>query len=245
MRWDAKTVQGRFLRWPLRLIPEGAVLPVLSGPLRGARWVVGSAPHGAWLGMLERSKLRIFQSSLEPGMVVWDIGANVGLYTLCSSFGVGASGRVYAFEPMPENLTHLRAHLELNGIENVEIESKAVIDRETVVRMKQGDSPSEWHLDTGGEYAVQSIALDSWLARSAARRPHVLKIDVEGAEVAVLRGAVDTLRRHRPLIYLSLHGETQRLESRELLQEVGYRLRSWEPAEPTETTSEWIAEARA
>jgi FkbM family methyltransferase len=243
MRWDAKTVHGRLLRWPLRFIPESAVLPVLSGPLRGSKWVAGSAPHGAWFGTLERSKLSIFVSSLRPGMVVWDIGANVGLYTLCSSRRVGRGGRVYAFEPMPENLVHLRAHLELNGIENVEIEEKAVIDRETVVRMKQGDSPSEWHLDPGGEHEVSSIALDSWLERKSARSPHVLKIDVEGSEAAVLRGGVETLRRHRPVIYLSLHSESERLACGRILLEIGYRLRSWEPGQPTETTSEWIAEA--
>lgn len=242
MRWDAKTPHGRLLRLPLRIVPKNTVVPVLSGPLRGCRWVVGSAPHGAWVGTLERGKLMTFVASLKPGMVVWDIGANVGLYTLCAATHIRPSGMVYAFEPMPENLVHLRTHLDLNRIDNVRVEEKAVFDRNGVVRMEQGDSPSEWHLDSLGDHEVLSIALDSWLAREGAHPPHVLKIDVEGSEVAVLRGGLETLRRHRPVVYLSLHGEVERYECRRMLLEVGYRVLPWEPECSIENASELIAE---
>ena len=99
---------GRLLRMPLRLIPPTAVVPVVSAPGRGMRWIVGSAPHGAWLGTLERDKLSRFMARLRPGMTVWDIGANVGLYTLPSARTVGPGGHVIGLRadaekpPLPE-----------------------------------------------------------------------------------------------------------------------------------------------
>jgi hypothetical protein len=87
-----------------------------------------------------------------------------------------------------------------------------------------------------------SIALDSWLERKSARSPHVLRSTLKALKLPFC-GGVETLRRHRPLIYLSLHSESERQACGRILREIGYCLRSWEPGQPTETTSEWIAEA--
>src|SRR5712691_6651041 len=105
---------GGLIRLPLRLIPPTTILPVLAGPTRGMRWIVGSAPHGSWLGTSEREQLANFLSCIRSGMIVWDIGASVGLYTLPSARAVQCSGCVYAFEPMTRNLGYLRQHLSLN-----------------------------------------------------------------------------------------------------------------------------------
>ncbi|PYM59971.1 MAG: FkbM family methyltransferase, partial [Candidatus Rokuibacteriota bacterium] len=61
---------ARLNRLPLRLIPSSAIVPILSGPGRGMRWIVGSAAHGAWLGLLERDKLTPFVARLQRGMTV-------------------------------------------------------------------------------------------------------------------------------------------------------------------------------
>jgi hypothetical protein len=97
-------VAGRALRLPLRLIPRSLVVPILQGPLRGARWIVGSATHGCWLGCYERAKQQGFVRILAPGQVVYDLGANVGFYTLLAARRVGPTGEVHAFEPGAENL---------------------------------------------------------------------------------------------------------------------------------------------
>jgi FkbM family methyltransferase len=178
-------------------------------------------------------------------MVVWDVGANVGLYTLCAARSVGLDGRVHAFEPVAENVACLRRHVQLNGLENVSIEERAVLDRDSVAKMAAGDSASEWRVDPRGTREVQAVALDAWRDAGNAPPPGVVKIDVEGAESRVLRGATRTLGGDRPVLYLSLHGETQRLECREVLHGLGYRVRSWEPGAAVDTTSDWIAEVRA
>ena len=240
MWWHATSPIGKLLRLPLALLPRNAVMPVLRGPNRGLRWIARSTPHGAWLGLLEAEKLRLFASHLRPGMEVWDVGANVGLYTLAAARAVGAEGGVAAFEPMEANLAFLRRHLELNRLGEVRVVDKAVSDHRGILRMAEGDSPSEFHADPEGSYEVEAIALDDWARETGAPPPGLLKIDVEGAEGAVLRGAEGVLASARPVVFLALHGQAERRRCREILDRLGYRVRSLEP-EPPEESCEWLA----
>lgn len=242
MNLDSRSALGRLLRLPLRLVPRTAAVPVLSGPLRGMRWIVGSAPAGAWVGTLERAKLKQVVGRLQRGMTVWDVGANVGLYTLPSARAVGPTGRVYAFEPMPRNLGLLRRHLAINRLSNVEIYGVGVGDTGGILRMAEGDSPSEFHADPAGRWQVPAVTVDDWLAASGSPSPDVVKIDVEGSEGAVLRGGARTFTAYRPPIYLALHGELQRRECAALLAGWGYRVTSLERGLGLEESSEWLAE---
>jgi FkbM family methyltransferase len=207
------------------------------------RWVVGSTTHGAWLGTLERRKLSSFVRRIRIGDTVWDVGANVGLYALPSARACGPAGRVFAFEPVPRNADCLRRHLVLNDLHNVEVVEAAVGRQAGRVRMVDGGSPSECHIDPGGALEVNAIGLDQWRAACDAPAPALVKIDVEGAEVDVLEGAGETLARHRPPIYLALHGERQRRGCRAWLARWGYHIVSAEAGQPAETSSEWLAEA--
>ena len=90
---------GRALRLPLRLIPKDANVRILQGPLRGKYWISGSSDHGCWLGSYEVAKQRKVTELVRPGMICWDVGANVGFYTLLFAELVGRTGSVYAFEP--------------------------------------------------------------------------------------------------------------------------------------------------
>lgn len=83
---------GRAVRLPLRLIPKQAGVRILQGPLCGRRWIAGSSNHGCWLGSFEAEKQRKISELVRPGMVCWDVGANVGFYTLLLAELVGAAG---------------------------------------------------------------------------------------------------------------------------------------------------------
>ena len=122
------TLGGKLLRLPLRLIPASTCLPILRGPSRGRRWIVGSSNHGYWLGSYEYEQRSVFEKYIGVEDVVFDMGAHVGFYTLVASAIVGSRGQVVAFEPLPENLSYLREHLTMNHIDNVTVIDKAVTD---------------------------------------------------------------------------------------------------------------------
>ena len=235
---------GNAARAVLRLLPKGLVVRVPVGPMRGMRWIPESAPNGAWLGRLERGQIEAFVSRIRGGDAVWDVGANVGLYTIPSARAAGPSGGVYAFEPVPANLAYLRRHVQLNGLENVHIVEAAVAARPGEVRMAPGDSGSEASVRDDGPWVVPAVSLDVWRATTRTPAPFLIKIDVEGAEAGVLAGASETLRTARPTIFLSLHGPQQQADCRAALESFGYRIASLQPGLDVHEASEWLAEPR-
>lgn len=220
----------------LRLLPRGTVVPVVRGPLRGLRWVVGTAPHGAWLGRLEADALADFAAHLDADAIVWDVGANVGLYTLAAA---RRARRVVAFEPAPENVAALTRHVSINRLGNVEIVAAAVSNVDGTARLAAGASPSEFRLADQGE-SVRCVTLDAWRRASGAPAPDVIKIDVEGAESTVLDGAAETIRSARPRIYLAVH-DGQHRPCEERLRAWGYQLHVAGGVPWTVDAPEWIA----
>ena len=215
---------GRIARWPLGLIPSNAELWVLAGPLRGARWIARAGTHGVWLGRYEPEKATEFCKQVREGALVFDVGAHAGYYTLLSARSVGCSGKVVAFEPNERNLAFLRRHVVVNGLDNVEVVDAAVGIAEG--RSKFDSETSDGHfgrLSDSGSVDVEVVSLDSIFAKRGLL-PDVLKIDVEGGEGAVLRGAANILEVGRPIIFLATHGDEIHAECCEILRSHGYTL---------------------
>ncbi|HEX8830645.1 MAG TPA: FkbM family methyltransferase [Longimicrobium sp.] len=219
-----QSVVGRLLRLPLRMIPRDAHLPILQGPSRGLWWTVGSSNHGCWLGSYETRKRRAFEAHLAPGGVVYDVGANVGFYTLVAATKVGPGGRVVAFEPLPENLRYLRGHVRMNGLEQVTVFDAALTDVDGVVRFQPGESRAMGRIADEG-LPVRAMRLDGLVTSDTIPPPDVVKIDVEGAEAAVLRGAREVLSTHAPTVFLATHGNAVHGECVKILREHGYEVR--------------------
>ncbi len=201
-------------------------LPILAGALRGRWWLPASRGKVLRIlnGTYEREQSRLFRELLRPGDTVLDVGGHVGYYTLLSSVLVGERGTVWAFEPNPRNAGFLRRHAEINGRRNVRVTQAAVSDREGTARFDFGTGSGTGHLAEGGALEVRTVALDEF-CREHALRPSAVKIDVEGAELAVLRGGEETLRRDRPVIFLSTHGAEVHRGCTAWLRERGYALR--------------------
>jgi FkbM family methyltransferase len=202
-----ETLVGKWLRAPLRLISQSAVVPIFKGPLRGKKWIVGAGNHGCWLGSYEHDKQRQFQKAIKPEDVVYDVGANAGFYSLLASALVGEKGHVFAFEPLPGNVRNLRKHLEINRVKNCTVIEAAVSSSDGEASFDPSAGSSEAHLSVAGSVRVRTVALDTLASRNEIQPPNLMKIDIEGAEYECLLGCAQTVQAYRPVIFLATHGQ--------------------------------------
>jgi len=217
---------GKLVRQPLRLIPDQARMPILQGKLRGKRWIAGAHTHGCWLGTYEIEKQKLFTQTVESGATVYDIGANVGFYTLLSSVLVGPQGCVYAFEPLPRNVGFLREHIRLNGIANATVVEAAVSDRSGETNFDDSTGSATGHIKPSGGLRIKMVKLDEFIADNNLPSPDCLKIDVEGDEMLVLWGAKLLLKSQRPKLFLSTHSAELRDQCCAFLTSLGYQFRA-------------------
>jgi FkbM family methyltransferase len=160
-------------------------------------------------GPFEEAEVRALCAQVSPGSCVIDVGANVGVFTVPLARAASRSGLVIAVEPMLENVERLKANLALNDLDNVAIEPSAAGKTDGTTRLVVAGDPAyastERRLsrDSGeGSIAVRERRLDNlWSERG---HPHVtaVKIDVEGAELDVLRGGATLIEQCRPPILL-------------------------------------------
>jgi FkbM family methyltransferase len=147
-----------------------------------------------------------FQSAMlgviRPGDVVWDVGANVGLYSSIFAQIAGPSGRVVAWEPSAVNLQRLNDRVA--ALSNVTVMPVGLGDREGTVLFEQGDDPLgasskiiDRPVDPSGSSSVQLLVGDQAVRSGAIAIPNVIKVDTEGYELDVLRGLRQTLRLHQ------------------------------------------------
>ena len=121
---------GMYMGYVVKLlVGKNTMLPILAGDLKGKKWVAG-AGIAPVLGMLKEPYTDKFEESIYESSVVYDIGAQMGWYTLLSSQLVGQGGKVVSFEPLPSVLRYLTKHVEANHCTNVQIIEAAVSDRD-------------------------------------------------------------------------------------------------------------------
>ncbi len=241
-----------------KLMPRLAY-PVVRGPLRGARFVLGTlAGEGGgasvYFNMIETKQTAAFTDTLSKGQVLFDIGANVGYYTILGARLVGPRGKVIAVEPVVRNLAHLYQHIVLNKASNVSIVSAACSDTVSLATFSLGLNYATGYLaDNHGErnegkkelFLVPTVTVDA-MVQQLEISPDVIKLDVEGAELSVLKGARTTLRETRPRIFLSTHSEALRYTCLEYLKELGYTFEvlSQEKNNPSEFLAKWTEAGR-
>jgi FkbM family methyltransferase len=217
-------------RWWLH---RGASL-VTGGPGRGLRLSLAHLPvahaqaRPLVRGLAELPVQEALRRSVAPGAVVYDVGANVGFFTVLAARLAGPEGTVVAFEPAPECAASIRANAAVNGFDGsikvVEAALGASVHRERLFVV----ADQSWsHLESRGEHPltteaveVDVLTIDSLVANGEIPPPDVVKIDVEGSELDVLNGMRQTLAEHKPVIICELH-ETN-APFAELIAELGY-----------------------
>jgi FkbM family methyltransferase len=203
----------------LKQLPKSTVVSVRSGPLKGYRWMMHAGVHTYWRGVYEPELALALQQVVKPGMTCFDCGANAGYFTLLLSKLTGPTGQVYAFEPVPINANYIRRHLELNAIKNVTLLEYALADTNGTVNFSGGGAQGQISAD--GNVSVSCRTIDS----AGLPPPDLMKIDVEGAEVALVRGAQRTLQTSRPRVFMSLHiPEPAVIELGDQLTSMGYEV---------------------
>lgn len=221
-----KSFWGKLLRLPFKLIPKGLNVRVMSGPCKGMRWIVGSSIHGCWLGTYELEKQSVIQRFVRPGMIVYDIGANAGFYTLLFSRLVGKDGRVYSFEPFPENTYNLLRHIQINHLDRVTLLPAALAEDTGISSFRVGADNAVGSLENNNGdtiLKVPTLTLDTLIARGYPI-PDLVKMDVEGAEALVLEGAKRILAEGKTTWFIALHGRDAKLETWEILSKANYRI---------------------
>ena len=184
----------------------------------------------------ERDTVEVFKEIVKPGMTFVDVGAFVGYYTLLAARLVGTQGRVYAFEPNPHAFAILRKNVEENQYDRiVRTIAKAVSNRNTKMWLfLAGGAAGEASLYPGKKdprerVEVETTTLDEFFAQEGWPKVHVVKIDVEGAEVEVLEGMREIIARNPDIKLIIEFNPNTQIKSRgsyeellELLRGLGF-----------------------
>lgn len=160
---------------------------------------------GYLLGTSEPLEQETLARLLKPGDVFYDIGANVGFYSTIAARIVGSEGRVYAFEPSHTSAASVRKNAALNGFTDVEVIEAAVGERSGRARFIEGRLPANSNIVPSENGEVTVISVDEYIDSADARAPDLVMIDVEGAEIDVLRGMLRTIREYHPIIMCEIH----------------------------------------
>jgi FkbM family methyltransferase len=215
-------------RLPLRYrefdaaLPGGGVVVLRFDEWVGRHYLL----HGSSFDPVE---LEFVRSALEPGATAIDVGANVGVYAITAALGVGPGGRVIAVEADDEYVPRLRANLERNRLENVEVVAAAAgeVDGEAQLiiaadRAFSSLKPLVAYRGTGATRKVPVKRLDTIWREAGEPDVRFLKVDVEGAEVEVIAGAQRLLENCRPTLIVEVSERTEP-DVRGLLAALGYR----------------------
>ncbi len=214
---------------------HGAGLKII--PLKGDREIA--------LGTYEAPVQQALIENVERGGVVYDIGANIGYFTMLAARRVGPAGQVYAFEPVARNAAAIERSARLNGFDAVEVFERAVGAAGGIAELNLARHIGGAMLasvgappDRSGSVDVEVVALDEFVDALGLRPPSLVKIDVEGAELDVLRGMTGTLKAQAPVLIVELDDataaglETKARELAALLAGLGYGLASLAPSYP-------------
>ena len=154
-----------------------------------------------------------------PKQIVIDIGAQYGDYAiLCSKI---YKAKVYTFEPLPQNFKEILKNIRLNGLEEDQIKAfNVALSDENKEKYITFDGDMANSIGKGKKIRIKFRTLDSYKIK-----PDIIKIDVEGFEVNVLRGAIKTIKKYKPKIIIETHSRELEEQVKEMLTSLGYKLK--------------------
>jgi len=221
---------------------------IVAGRLAGREILIDRRGSGAWDDMLAgRFDAEIYeaiaQALPESGGTVWDVGSHIGFHTLGFSTLVGSNGRVIGFEPNPSNRERLQQNIDRNPdlATRIEILPCCLSDQDGncmfALSHDIDSGASSMSFLAGTDPSVDATTSARWdrvvvpvrtadaLIRDGLRRPDVIKIDVEGAELVVLRGAAETIESEGPAVIVETHSAGLVFQVTEWFETHSYQVR--------------------
>jgi FkbM family methyltransferase len=227
-RWTgplARTFVARSSSW----IRDHDVV-ISHGVAAGLWFNAAGANAGYALGTTEPQVQEAVRTIVTPRDVVYDVGANVGFFTVLTARLVGPAGAVIAFEPLPQTATAARRNADLNGFTHVTVLTCAAGRRTGTAKLELREE-STWakladESTAGPTVDVEIVAIDDLVDAGRILPPSFVKIDVEGAELDVIEGMRRTIAAYHPVILCEMHGKNAAFAS--LMESLGYTVRSLE-----------------
>ena len=205
---------------------------IVLGLASGYRICVSPSEHLGYLfGTNEPHLQKIIKEHVRAGDIAYDVGANIGYVSLALAKRVGISGRVIAFEPLPQNSACLRRNVQINGLTNIQVLEVAASDRRGKATMRVTENFSTaslvWHRKdpSATELKIETISIDELVESGTISAPRFVKVDVEGAEDKVLLGMRHILASAMPVLFVEC-SEAGREAAWQTLRELGYRCQS-------------------
>lgn len=208
--WDSSMIgKGTLSRFLSKVLIPKPTHPVISKTVYGFDMLINPAVDNGvesslyYFGTYEKGTLNFIKTHLKEGQVFFDIGANIGLMSIFTSYSVGNTGKVYAFEANPETVKLLNYNIELNSISNIIVVDKAIGNNEGKIQIynngagnRGGASLIKPEQETQS-FEVDLIKLDN-IELYATMDIGMIKIDVEGFEMDVLKGIEKILSTSNP-----------------------------------------------
>jgi FkbM family methyltransferase len=230
---------------PSKAQMEPQWLTVEKGQLKGFALFlnprVGAWPMRMLRGEWEVKTMKALEAKVKPGWTCFDVGGHIGYLTLFMATLTGEGGNVHTFEPLPHNVERIQQHIARNGKETIvnvhrialsNSNGTTVLYGSCLLSESCGAHLSGVRTPPSGEslykrftdFIVAQRRIDDLIERNEVQLPNLIKIDVEGAEAEVLKGAMSTLQKTKPILIVELHNTANAVECMNLLLKLDYRV---------------------
>lgn len=196
---------------------------IQKGPGKGLKWTL--LPYSMyWRGETEKEMDQIISNlKLKKNVVVWDLGAHFGYYSLIFA-KLFPQGKIYAFEPDPKSFGRLKYHLKINHNKNIKAFNVAVGEKNGVAFLDQSDGAGEpTNKITQSGLKIQIIAIDHWIEEKNFESPDLIKIDIEGYGGEAILGGLKTIKSKKPIFIFSFHNNQEIKKVQQILAPLGYQ----------------------
>lgn len=201
-----------------RAAPSGLTeTTIAAGILAGFKMILNlQTEKDYWLGTYEPDLQAAARELVKSGMVVYDIGGNIGYISLMMARLCTPGGQVFSFEALPANLKRLEENIQINGLDKkIQIQPIAIVDKTRVVRFLIHSSSSMGKAagsagrkeEYDHEINVKGTSVDDFVFKGRHPAPDIIKMDIEGGEVLAVQGMQRLLKEKHPIFLVELHGK--------------------------------------